>query len=222
MEKSFEDHAYPDELNDCDNVNNSDYEHTTSRDIDNAQSKRCEVTEASKVEDDVVAEDNIEFDLVSPLNDSALMLERYLSVIATDDEKPNGEDERNLHSRETLDDSNKAEKTRKKYKKPSCPCFVCGKLQSRFKRHLLSKHADHEVVIPMLKLNSKEQDRQIAILQRNGIRDYNMNILKSGKTSFMRERTAGGNQQPQSRKKDLSEDQEIPVMCSGCMGFFAR
>lgn len=34
------------------------------------------------------------------------------------------------------------------YMKPSCPCFICSKPQTRLKRHLLLKHSSYQKVAP--------------------------------------------------------------------------
>ena len=64
-------------------------------------------------------------------------------------------------------------------------------------------------MIPLLTMNKKEQDRYIADLRREGIREFNTKQVNLGKTDFMRER------------RNFKET-DIPVMCSGCKGFFSR
>ena len=91
-----------------------------------------------------------------------------------------------------------------KYKKPLRPCFFCKKHQSRLKRHILGKHKDEPLVRPLLKLSDKDQDRQIALMRKQGIRDYNLELLKSNETDFMRER----------RNLMNKLDQDLPVMYS--------
>ena len=75
-----------------------------------------------------------------------------------------------------------------KDKKPLTPCFFCKKHQSLLKRHILGKHKDEPLVRPLLKLSDKDQDHQIALMRKQGIRDYNMKLLKRNETDFMRER----------------------------------
>jgi len=83
-------------------------------------------------------------------------------------------------------------------------------MQSRLKRHILTKHKEESQVAPILKMNSKEQDRQIMLFRRNAIKKKNLELIKTGKTEFIRERKAAEN------------DTESPIMCTGCNGFFAR
>ena len=64
-------------------------------------------------------------------------------------------------------------------------------------------------MIPLLTMNKKEQDRYIADLRREGIREFNTKQVNLGKSDFMRERRN-------------FKDTDIPVMCSGCKGFFSR
>ena len=81
-----------------------------------------------------------------------------------------------------------------KYRKPARPCLFSGKPQSCLKRHILTKHKQEQKVISLLKLSQKEQD--FAISQ-----------FKAG---FLRER------------KTQKDGEELPVMCSGCHGFFKK
>ena len=60
-------------------------------------------------------------------------------------------------------------------------------------------------------MNSKEQDRYISSFRKDAIRIYNLDILKAGKTSFMRERRSAEN-----------ESADTPIMCAGCKGFYAK
>ena len=130
-------------------------------------------------------------DLTLPLNDSGMEVERSLEIVDSEDEQGEGE-------------SNKKHPD----KKPERPCVFCKIPQTRLKRHILTKHKDHKEVAPLLTLTSKEQDIIIAEFRRDGIRSHNMEILKSGDKSFIRERK--------------SSYEDLPVMCAGCKGFFAK
>ena len=134
----------------------------------------------------------------TPLNDSGLEIEN--SFIDTDDEDQDTNDQATPNKT-----TNKA-----KYKKPKRPCLFCGELQSRYKRHILNKHEEHERVMPLLSMIPKQQDRFIDIFRREAIREYNMKILEEGSSSFMRERASA------------TAGEDVPVMCSGCKGFFSR
>jgi len=154
--------------------------------------KTTKSNEQSQVSDISVDELN----LYPPSDDSGLLLECSLNVVASDEE----DKDQIVEQKDT--------KCRETYKKPSRPCYFCGKQQSRLKRHILTKHSAHEKVAPLLKMTSKEQDRVIDSFRKKGIRNHNMDILKLGKTNFIRER--------------LSNKEDLPVMCTGCKGFFAR
>ena len=130
-------------------------------------------------------------DLTLPLNDSGMEVERSLEIVDSEDEQGEGE-------------SNKKHPD----KKPERPCVFCKIPQTRLKRHILTKHKDHKEVAPLLTLTSKEQDIIIAEFRRDGIRSHNMEILKSGDKSFIRERK--------------SSYEDLPVMCAGCKDFFAK
>ena len=97
-----------------------------------------------------------------------------------------------------------------KYQKPNRPCPICpnNKEQSRLKRHLLTKHASHPSIIPILTMTAKEQDNAIDDLRSEGIRQHNLKVIKEGNYNYMRERS-----------QDLAE---TPVMCSGCKKFLAK
>ena len=64
-------------------------------------------------------------------------------------------------------------------------------------------------MVPLLSINLKEQDRVIDNFRKQGIRTYNMDVLKAGMTTYMRERKA-------------DEESEAPVMCSGCKVFLQK
>ena len=57
----------------------------------------------------------------------------------------------------------------------------------------------------------KEVDRYIDKFRREAIRKHNISVLKAGGTSFVRQRVSTN-----SSKKD------VPVMCTGCKGFFSK
>ena len=138
-----------------------------------------------------------ESDLSTPLNDSGMVLENSLEVVESDAEVDN-----------TFDNT---ERSKAKYKKPPRPCFFCRKNQTRYKRHVLAKHKTHPLVAPLLDMVPKEVDRYIDKFRREGIRKYNISVLKSGGTSFMRQRISTNN-----------SNKEVPIMCTGCKGFFSK
>ena len=59
-------------------------------------------------------------------------------------------------------------------------------------------------------MNSKEQEAQISLMRKQAIRTYNMAVLKAGENLFRREHQSKG------------EKEELPMMCSGCRGFFCK
>lgn len=149
---------------------------------------------------------------IAPINDSEIVLQNDLSVTETDEEN-------NEHSPELImnskgPSSQKVQKLFKKskYKKPLRLCYFCKKHQNRLRRHTLGKLKDEPLVKPLLKLGEKDQDHQIALMRKQGIQDYNMELLKRNETDFMRER----------RNLTNTLDQDFPVMCSECKGFYAK
>ena len=95
-----------------------------------------------------------------------------------------------------------------KCKKPQRICKFCNKLQTRLKRHILTKHSKEPTMEPLLKMNSKDQDREISKFRKEAIRKFNMDLLEKDESDFIRERKSG------------KADGDTPVMCSGCFVFF--
>ena len=161
--------------------------------------------------------------LTFPLNDSGVAIEKSMDIIDSDisdcEEDPDSAlhvllpeaDKENLdeNANQLADKDNKKEKiTNAEIKKPMRPCVFCNMPQTRLKRHILTRHKKHDLVSPLLCLSAKEQDRIIDTFRKQGIRQYNLEVLKTGKQVFTRERK--------------SNNKELPVMCSGCKGFFAK
>ena len=96
-------------------------------------------------------------------------------------------------------------------KKPKRPCIFCGVLDSRLPRHILNKHKTLPQVLAIKKLSRKEQLHRIDLFRREGIKMHNMAEIQRGGSSFLRERRASN-----------KGDQNVPLMCSGCSGFFSR
>ena len=170
-----------------------------------------------------------ELNLLTSLNDSGLDIDQSLEVIHTDaddvyEDTENIVDNLDFNHKDKpnnillVNDSNELQvvhnetlkgKNNKGYRKPHRPCIFCNLPQSQLKRHILTKHKTEVQVIPILSMNSKEQDRQIAMFRKQGIKNHNVNVLKNGKVGdFTRER--------------LSVELEVPIMCCGCNGFFAQ
>ena len=153
-------------------------------------------------------------EVTTPINDSGIVAEDSLEIIDTDDDGNNNHDRRSLEDNDEMDERKgdaTAKTTDKKVcLKPARPCMFCKIPQTRLKRHILTKHKDELQVIPILTMNSKEQDRHITVFRKQGIRNQNMDMLKVGESCFTRERKAS------------SKGSEIPIMCSGCKGFFSR
>lgn len=138
------------------------------------------------------------FKMNKPLNDSGLELSTSLSVVDTDDSMISvAANEQLLHENsEEIPENPKRivmsvrEKNNKaigSYKKPSRPCFICRKMQARLKQYILSIHKEHPLVKPLLKLNVKEQNRQLCLLRKQGIRLNNEKAISMGQ-DLMRER----------------------------------
>ena len=106
--------------------------------------------------------------------------------------------------------SSNAKSSGKSYKKPPRPCLFCKQPETRLKRHILSEHRDEPRVKLLLALPPKEQDIHIGSFRREAIRNLNLDMVKSGKNNFLRERVS------------LNSEQDVPVMCSACHGFFAK
>ena len=143
----------------------------------------------------------------TPLDDPGLILEDSLNVVVTDSEEIDFE--LKTHKKRHEKPHGKENKC-SKYRKPARPCLFFGKPQSRLKRHILTKHKQEQKVIPLLKLNPKEQDFAIARFKREGVRVQNIKRLNEDQRIFLHER------------KTQKDGEELPVMCGGCHGFFTK
>ena len=141
---------------------------------------------------------------VTPINDSGIAAENSLSVIETDEET---ELRSEISGVQTVGKSKKNADPQK-YKKLQRICKFCNKLQTRLKRDILTKYSKEPTVEPLLKMNSKYQDRKISKLRKEAIIKFNIDLLEKGESDFMRERKSG------------KAGGDIPVMCSGCCFFF--
>ena len=65
---------------------------------------------------------------------------------------------------------------------------------------------------PLLKINTTEQDRFVEGFRKQAMRNHNMNVLKLNRRDFLRER----------QKQSSQSEEELPVMGSGCKGFFSK
>ena len=108
-----------------------------------------------------------------------------MNVVATDSEEIDFE--LKTHKKRHEKPHGKVKKC-PKYKKTWRPCLICGKSRSRLKRHILTKHKQEQKVIPLLKLNTKEQDFAIDQFKRETIGVYNIKCLNEDQTGFLRER----------------------------------
>jgi hypothetical protein len=88
-------------------------------------------------------------------------------------------------SKPTEEVGNAVEKVIKKKKKPARPCIFCGVLDKRLPRHILTKHRTHLLVVPLLKMNRKEQLHQIARFRWQAIKEYNLRECDQGGENFM-------------------------------------
>ena len=121
-------------------------------------------------------------------------------------------DEREVSLSNQTDACVKKSENARKYKKPSRPCIFCKLFQSRLKQHILTKHKEHQSVKPLLKMNTTEQDRFIEGFRKQAMRNHNMNVLKSDCGEFLKE----------IQKQSRQSKEELPLMCSGCKGFFSK
>lgn len=114
----------------------------------------------------------------TPLDDSGLILDS-LNVAATDAEEIDFE--LKTHKKTQKEPHGKENKC-PKYKAPAC--FVESQKYD-LKRHILTKHKQKQKVIPLLKLNPKEQDFVIAQSNREAIRIHNLKFLNEDQTGFL-------------------------------------
>ena len=168
-----------------------------------------------------MAKEQDEFDLVSIINDSGLDIEQSMEIDETFEELqelPGESQEIPEPPQEILEEPEGIPEEpviKNKYVKPKRPCLFCKDLdnQTQLKRHILSKHKKEPKVIPLFKMSSKEQDAAVAVFRREAIRMVNINIVNANMTEgFLRERAPSNS---------TSTRNDIPVMCSGCKGFFS-
>jgi len=95
-----------------------------------------------------------------------------------------------------------------KKKKPARPCPFCEKMLPRLSRHIQAVHKDRQEVKQACQLPSKDRNKMLKQLKRDGILQFNKKQLITGSPTLMRER---------SRKSDS----EL-AMCNYCSGFFSR
>lgn len=95
------------------------------------------------------------------------------------------------------------------YVKPNRPCLFCGKAQAKLKRHILGKHKGHPRVVPLLKMDQKEVDATIDIFRNEAILVHNKHMIQQGSTDIL-------------RKRKSKIEKELPVLCTGCKGFFSK
>ena len=125
----------------------------------------------------------------SPKYDSGIQIEKSLIVKDTDseiDETNSGP--ANVRDRlKVTEIKKKHPKDKAKYKKPSRPWLLCKTNQTKLKRHILGRQKDEALVKPLLNMNVKEQDPEIAQLRKQAIRKFNIGMINHGRTCFMRE-----------------------------------
>ena len=171
-------------------------------------------------------------DISAAKNDSGISIDSSLDLINADEEEVSlnnqtdkcvkksenissldaiNTDEGEVSLSDQTDACVKKSENARKYKKPSQPSLFCKLFQSHLKRHILTKHKEHQSVKPLLKMNLTEQDRFIEGFRKQAMQNHNMNVLKLDRGDFLRE-----------RKKQSSQPKKLPLMCSGCMGFFSK
>ena len=126
--------------------------------------------------------------LVNPINDSGIILEKSLSVIETDEDDNRASTDQPVVTVRTEQRVENSNANLKRYSKPARPCVFCQKMQSRLKRHILTKHKLEPSVQKILNMSSREQDLEIDIFRKQVVKDHNLKILKNNGTEFMRER----------------------------------
>ena len=153
-----------------------------------------------------------------PVNDSGIVIGKSMAVIDSDDDNivNHSISERNTDSSPEKNGSKCSEvvkigkKNKKAMKKPLRPCLFCSKLQSRLKRHILTKHKNEKNVSSILHLGEKEQNHHIDMMRKQAIKIHNLKEIENSGNEFMRER------------RNTLEENEVPVMCIGCMGFYSK
>ena len=162
---------------------------------------------------------SVDLNLLTPLNDSGTVVDHSLNIVDTDaeDDDYDGDDNPGIDFAVNTKDSNALDRTvkHKNKDKPPRPCFFCKVPQTRLKRHILTKHKNEPQVVPLKSMNSKEQDRFITSFRKEAIKIHNIDLLKAGKSTFMRERKS-------SLNVITDEITDVPIMCVGCKGFFAK
>ena len=152
-----------------------------------------------------------------PVNDSGIVIGKSMAVIDSDDDNVvnHSISERNTGSSPEKNGTKCSEvvkigKKNKGMKKPLRPCLFCSKLQSHLKRHILAKHKNEKNVSSILHLGEKEQNHHhINMMRKQAIKIHNLKEIENSGNEFMRE-----------RRNTL--ENEGPVMCIGCMGFYSK
>ena len=148
--------------------------------------------------------------LLTPINDSGIILEKSLSVIETDEDDNGASNEKPVFTVRTEKRVENSNTNLKRYSKPARPCVFSQKMQSRLKSNILTKHKLKPPVPKILNMSSSEQDLEIDIFRKQAVKGNNLKILKNNGTKFKKKR------------RNLVQQQEMPIMCSGCKGFFAK
>ena len=97
-------------------------------------------------------------------------------------------------------------------KNPKRPCPFCGKFFSRLTKHLIAIHKEEEKVKEASKLPKDLRDKVFGGLKNDGIKKYNMELLK--------EKTVTPSALIKGRQS-RDEEQEC-AMCSGCGKFLIK
>jgi len=94
-----------------------------------------------------------------------------------------------------------------KYRKPLRPCMYCNRMQSHLRRHMITRHRNHDDVKAALLLPKSEQTRHFELLRKQSIFEENRKRLKNTKiaSELLQERRHG--------KSDVD-------MCRKCKGFY--
>ena len=148
--------------------------------------------------------------LLTPINDSRIILEKSLSVIETDEDDNGASNEKPVFTVRTEKRVENSNTNLKRYSKPARPCVFSQKMQSRLKSNILTKYKLKPPVPKILNMSSSEQDLEIDIFRKQAVKGNNLKILKNNGTKFKKKR------------RNLVQQQEMPIMCSGCKSFFAK
>lgn len=152
--------------------------------------------------------------IMDVVSENEFGIQREKSVIVEDiDSRIDETNGGHVNVRDRLKVTDKT-KDKTKYKKLPRPCLSCKINHKNLNRHNLGRHKDEALAKPFLNLSANEQDRQIDQLSKQEIEKCNIEMINQGETCFMREQ--------RSLKSNKNSESNMPVMSSGCKGFYCK